>query len=406
MQREYRVVARVVGVVNRRPVNRLAVFAHREMVGDGDRFAVRDQESMVRAFQRRPAAHARGRAGPVEVNRGIAAVTVAFGARRPLFLMRAPAQFRRLQPFGNKAIDRPCVDEFAALLAAPRHLRVALGNVDDPDAQPPRQVGPVLMAGWPGELKPGIDGQVPQSLFHEGRRKARVGPLRHDGRGPVPFVHAKGQHLFTQGVVGAPGQRRTGIGITAGPGLNAGVEVHHTAAPAKHHQGQTGHIDGQVQQEVSFRQVPVEHGFEISLVERLHHKIGTEFLAMPLLSALREMTVTRPAAISIWRSTSGSAALPMLPKPSMTSRPLNGACLACIAASGVRDCFAGLIGVIWRRRSPRESQDRRQRYRQGHLPAGVGGALPGYGRDPAAVSSYRLDAAWVRSIPSSTPFTW
>ncbi len=66
---KHRVVARVVGVVAGRAVARRAVRVPGQIVGDRDRLAVGDQEAVIGAFERRPAAHPRAGAGPQQVDR-------------------------------------------------------------------------------------------------------------------------------------------------------------------------------------------------------------------------------------------------------------------------------------------------------------------------------------------------
>jgi hypothetical protein len=56
----------------------------RQVVGNGDGLGVRHQEAVVRPFQRRPAAHARGDAGPLQHDGGVAAVAMALRVGRPV----------------------------------------------------------------------------------------------------------------------------------------------------------------------------------------------------------------------------------------------------------------------------------------------------------------------------------
>ena len=48
VQRQHRVVGRMIGVVAGRPVDHLVAVAQREVVGDRDRLVVRDQEAVLR----------------------------------------------------------------------------------------------------------------------------------------------------------------------------------------------------------------------------------------------------------------------------------------------------------------------------------------------------------------------
>ena len=64
VQRQHRVVARMIGVVAGRAIDRLAlVVAHRQIVGDRDRLVMGDEKAVLRLGGRRPGAHARVGAG-------------------------------------------------------------------------------------------------------------------------------------------------------------------------------------------------------------------------------------------------------------------------------------------------------------------------------------------------------
>ena len=72
--RQHRVVARVIGIVAGRAVDRLAAaVAHREVVGGGDGFAVGDQEADHRPAVRRPGPHLGDAARLAQIDRRLAA---------------------------------------------------------------------------------------------------------------------------------------------------------------------------------------------------------------------------------------------------------------------------------------------------------------------------------------------
>jgi hypothetical protein len=76
VQRQHRVVGRVIGVVAGRPIDRLAArVAHREIVGDRDRLVMRDEEAVLRAARRAPGAHARVGAGLQQIDRRLQPVS-------------------------------------------------------------------------------------------------------------------------------------------------------------------------------------------------------------------------------------------------------------------------------------------------------------------------------------------
>ena len=98
-----------------RAIAHLVAFAMRVVVGDRDRLVMGDQEAVIGTFERRPAPDARRRARAIEKDRGAAAEFVAAAIGRKMPLMRAPAELGRLHAFGDEAVDRPGVDEFARL---------------------------------------------------------------------------------------------------------------------------------------------------------------------------------------------------------------------------------------------------------------------------------------------------
>ena len=94
VQRQHRVVARVIGVVAGRPIDRFAALAQREVVGDRDRLVVRDQEAVLRLGRRRPRAHARICAGLQQIDRRAAAGLMP-ARRLPASISRAcPSRVR------------------------------------------------------------------------------------------------------------------------------------------------------------------------------------------------------------------------------------------------------------------------------------------------------------------------
>ncbi len=114
-----------------------------QKVGDGDRFAVGDQKSVIRAFKRRPAAHPRRRPGPQQIDRRTAAEIMAAAIGREMPFMRPPAELRRLRAFADEAVDRPGVDEFARLLRDRRDLGIAFGDMNNLDAETLGEAGPI-----------------------------------------------------------------------------------------------------------------------------------------------------------------------------------------------------------------------------------------------------------------------
>ena len=263
----------MIGVVDRRPIRDLAIVCpQRQMVRNRDRFAMRDQESVIRAFERRPAANARCGAGTIEKYGRVASEAVTRGIDGKEAFMAAPSHFARLHGFTDESVDRPGVDELATLLALGTNLRIALGDVYDLDFQRLRQRRPVLVARRLREFELVVRRHVDECLLDEYRREAGVRAHRHYRRRAVALVQPEGEHLFAQRVVGASrgGQRR--ILGSARPRFDARVEVENAAAPAMSQEREACHFDRQVQQEIALLHVGLEDRLEVAFGERVRDK--------------------------------------------------------------------------------------------------------------------------------------
>ena len=92
--------------MHRRAIENFAVLPQRQMVGDGNRFGMGDEEAVIVSLEWRPAAHARRGTRPVKIDRGIATETVTRTIGRKMPLMASPSQLGRLQRFRNEAHHR------------------------------------------------------------------------------------------------------------------------------------------------------------------------------------------------------------------------------------------------------------------------------------------------------------
>src|SRR5450631_317251 len=97
-------------------------------------------------------------AGTIQVDRTTGAPLVTPAVRREMLLMRAPAEFGRLGAFADEAVDRPRIDEFVGGLRHSRDLSIALGDVNDLDAEVAAQFGPGLAAAGDCRIHSGIFG--------------------------------------------------------------------------------------------------------------------------------------------------------------------------------------------------------------------------------------------------------
>src|SRR5690606_27371796 len=122
-----------------------SVLTYGVVVGYRQRLVVGDQMAELRAAGA-PAADPCVAAGAVDPDRMAGAVGEAMALRRQLLLMRAPAQFGRLEAFGQEAVHRPGVDEDAPRLRPGRDLGVALGDMDALHAKAAHQRRPTFAA--------------------------------------------------------------------------------------------------------------------------------------------------------------------------------------------------------------------------------------------------------------------
>ena len=295
MDRQLRVIARQVRIMNGGPVQQRAVLLQRQVVGNRDRLAMRHQKALVGPLQRRPAAHLGRQPGTVQINSGIATVAVAHGIGRPMAFMAAPAQLGRLQTFADEAIHRPGVDKLLRLPVPAGGLAVTLGNVNSAYRQTLRQRGPVFGLAGLHCAQAGVVRHVEQGLLHQAGHQAWVGPLRQHGGGAMGCGAAKGQGLFAQAVVGALRGRQEAIGIGASPGLDAGVQVQRATLAAQGHQRQAADTDRQVQQHIARGQPGRQLRLKVVLGQALHGQIHTHMLGLfnPIFAGGNEADLPR-----------------------------------------------------------------------------------------------------------------
>ncbi len=144
-----------------------------------------DEEAVLRAGRRAPGAHAGVGARLLEVDRRLAALLVLLGVLRHPVFVGAPAEFGRLQAFGDEAFDRPGVPEDVERLRVLGALRVTFGDVDALDADLLHQLRPAFAVVLIRllELQADIVGEVDECLLDEPRDHARVGAAGRNGSG-------------------------------------------------------------------------------------------------------------------------------------------------------------------------------------------------------------------------------
>ena len=167
MHRQHRAIARMIGVVRRRPVHAAVALTNRVVVRQRNRLGVRDEKTVEMAGLRRPGAHARTRPRAVQIDGAAGPGLVAPAIRREVLLVRAPAEFGGLRALADEAVDGPCVDELVHLLRDIRHLGVAFGDVHDLDAEGLRQCRPLVARPGVAGIDAGVRGDVEQRPFHQ-----------------------------------------------------------------------------------------------------------------------------------------------------------------------------------------------------------------------------------------------
>ena len=270
----------VIRVVRRGPIDDVAAVAHGQVVGNRDRLRVGDAEAMEMARQRCPGPHARGGAGLGQVDRGPIAKIVAFAVAGKIALMRAPAQLGRLRTLADKAVNRPGVHELAQLLRSRGNLGIALGDMDDADAQQVGQRGPVFLGGGIAGIDAGVGSDVQHPLLDQVRHHARVGTVRDHRGGRALIAGTQRQGLLAQRIVGPARSAQRGVGVATGPGLNAGVQVHRALFPAEADQGDARDIDRDIQQEIAAADQRRQDATEVVTGQGFDDALDTEMLSL------------------------------------------------------------------------------------------------------------------------------
>ena len=235
-----------------------------------NRLAVRDQEAVVGPVQRRPAAHAGRDARLRQIDRRAAAEIVA-ACRRAGNCARAMPQpsSAGCEPSETKpSTDQVLTNSLGSFgMVETCVSRSAMWMTLTPSRCASSAHSPRL-AGH-RRLQAGVCGDVEQRLLHQVRHQPRIGAVRqHRGR-RARIAGAQPQRFLAHRVVGALGGRDGRVGVAAGPGLDAGIEVHRALFPAVADQGDARDVDRDIQQEVAAPEQRIEHAAEILARQRL-----------------------------------------------------------------------------------------------------------------------------------------
>ena len=227
---------------------------------------------------RRPGAHPRRSTRLREEDGGSVAEIVAVAISREMSLVGAPTEFGGLAALADEAVHRPGVHELARTLTHRRDLRVALGDVDDLDAERVREPCPILARVRITGSDAGVGGDVEQRLLHKVRHHARIGAMgEHRGR-CVGGALAQRERGLAQRVVRAARGGKTGIGIAPRPRLDAGVEIQRAALAAEADEIDGRHIDRHVDDKIALAHHRGEHRAEVILLDRLLDEAHAEML--------------------------------------------------------------------------------------------------------------------------------
>lgn len=115
--------------------------------------------------------------------------------------MGSPAKFGRLRALADEAVDRPGVDELAALLGYVGYLGVALRHMDGLDPQRLGQFRPAAAGTRLLDLQTGVSGDVEQSLLHEMGDQPGIGAMGDHRGGAVGIAALVLQHRSAQRVI-------------------------------------------------------------------------------------------------------------------------------------------------------------------------------------------------------------
>ncbi len=191
---------------------------------------------------------------------------VLAGAFRHPLLMRAPAQFGRLQALGDEAFHRPGIEEDVRRLRVHRPLGVALGDVDALDPDLPEQRRPFLACLWIGHVEVHVAGDVERCLLDEERDHARVGTTTGDG-GRAAWISGLGfEREIAERVVRALARTLGLVEIEAEPGLVDRVDVECAEFAAEFHDVDRAGVDRKVDAEALSLAHGQERGEEFAVI--------------------------------------------------------------------------------------------------------------------------------------------
>jgi hypothetical protein len=226
----------------------------------------------------------------------------------------------RLQPSLTKpSTDQVLTNSFGCLRRV-RDLRVALGDVDDLDAERLRERA--QSSGGARRFSPRRRCRARCSAAPASRSARRGRGSRHASAPPWALAVAACAASASRAArswcaaAGRPGR------CSRRPGLDAGVEVHRAAFPAN----LTSAIEDTSTDTFSTKSPRptqrLQHAAEVLARQRFLDETDAVVIRPPRLPRSSAVTIVmRLGRMPMWRRISGSTPWPMLPKPTMTMRP-------------------------------------------------------------------------------------
>ena len=248
MKGKHRVIRRVIGVVTGRAIVGRAGVAQRIIVADRHRLVMGHEKAELRPRRGTPGVDPRDRAGPLQPDRRLTARIVGVTVFGEPCLMRAPAQFGRLEPFGNEAFHRPGIDEGAARARDAAGLRVALRDMNALDAKRLHQLSPAFAVLGRGGFLAGIAGEGQQRFLDEPRHHPGVRPAAGYRRRPAGVCRLFVADLLAQGVIRTLGVILR-LEVEPVPWLHHRIDIENAHLAAELHDIERGGIDAEVHAE-------------------------------------------------------------------------------------------------------------------------------------------------------------
>ena len=242
VQAEHCIIGRMVRVMAGWPELRGSRVTNGVIIGNRDCLVMRDQKAELRPGCRTPRMDTRDCAWPFQPYSRLATGVMPVPVFREPGLMRAPAQFRGLETFGNETLYRPGVHKDIPWARLAARLRVALRDVHGLHTKRLHQLGPSRAILWRSGIAPRVRGQRQQRLFYKPRHHAGVCTTATHRRCPTRIGSLFVAHSLTQRVIRALCVICR-VKVKPRPGFHNGINVKNTDLAAELHQIQRRRVD-------------------------------------------------------------------------------------------------------------------------------------------------------------------